>query len=255
MQEFKVKNHELVNGSCWIAYFDILGFKDLLSKYYGLLDMFVGDYYEKILKEVEAKVHPWQDKLTATWASDSYLFFSFNDTIESFCCIYLLSQRFFNALILKHIPVRGTLTSGCLYADDNRRIYVGPGLIDAYEYSEKQNWIGLVLTPSVKQALKGTDFSDYLDEARDLIKYDVPIKKKKNINGVMQPELASERLYVYKFSSFFGLSDAEKIIRTMYQIAKNKFGKDQKCSYEDKYENTLKFIEHLKQKSGINADV
>ena len=253
MHEFKMKNHELINGTCWIAYFDILGFKDLLSKYNGLLDMFVGDHYEKILKQMKAKVGPWQDTLTATWASDSYLFFSFNDTIESFCRIYLLSQWFFNALISKDIPVRGALTSGCLYADDKSRIYVGPGLIDAYEYLEKQNWIGLVLTPSVKQKLKGTDFSDYPDQALDFIKYDVPIKKKKNINGAIQTELASERLYAYKFSRFPGtISYAEEIIRRMYQIAKNELGEDREFMYKDKYENTLKFIEHLKQKSGIN---
>jgi len=253
MREFKTKNQKVVNGTCWIAYFDILGFKDLLSKYYGQLELFVEDYYEKILKEVEAEVGPWQGKLTATWASDSYLFFSFNDTIESFCCVNLLSQRFFKALIMEEIPVRGALTSGGLYADEKSHIYVGPGLVDAYEYSEKQNWIGFILTHSVKQSLKGTDFSDYPDQALDFIKYDVPVRERKYINGMVQTELSSERLYAYKFSSFPGtISYAEEIIRRMYQIAKNELGKDREFMYKDKYENTLKFIEHLKQKSGIN---
>jgi hypothetical protein len=241
-----MKSHELVNGTCWIAYFDILGFKELLNKYNGPLDMFVEDYNEKIQKEAEAEVGPWQDKAQAAWFSDTYLFFSFNDTIESFCRIYLLSQWFFDALISEEIPVRGALTSGDFYADDKNHIYVGPGLIDAYEYSEKQNWIGLVITPSVKQKLKGTDFSDY-PHPTDFIKYDVPVKKKKNINGMMQTELAFEKLYAYKLSHFpGGLSYAEEIIRRMYQIAKNKFGKDQEFIYKDKYENTLKFIENLK---------
>ena len=58
-------------------------------------------------------------------------------------------------LILKEIPVRGSLSIGDLYTLQRKNIFIGKALIDAYEYGEKQNWLGFILTPSVHAHLKG----------------------------------------------------------------------------------------------------
>ncbi|MFZ2148890.1 MAG: hypothetical protein WAV28_16880 [Sedimentisphaerales bacterium] len=241
-----MKSNETINCNCWIAYFDILGFKELLFEFKDHLDIFVEEYYGDILKEVDERVSCWTDYVGAAWAFDSFLFFTFDDSLQSFTCINQVAQHFLIGLIWKKFPSRGALTVGKLYADHNSHIYIGPGLIDAYEYSEKQNWIGFVLAPSVSERLKITDLSGYLDHESDYMKYDVPVKEKEYVNGVIKSKLVFERLYAYKFTNY---PYTEEHINEMFQVAKNKFRKEREFVYKGKYENTLKFIESLKLKS------
>jgi len=244
-----MKSNETMNCNCWIAYFDILGFKELLFEFEDHLDIFVEEYYRDILREVDKRVNSWTDYVGAAWASDSFLFFTFDDSLQSFTCINQVAQHFFVGLIWKKFPSRGALTVGKLYADQNSHIYIGPGLIDAYEYSEKQNWIGFVLAPSASQRLNDTQLSDYLDHESDYTQYDVPVKEKTYVNGATQSKLLSERLYAYKFTKY---PYTEEPIQEMLQDAKNKFRKDSEFIYKDKYESTLKFIQYLKRKSAIH---
>jgi len=46
---------------------------------------------------------------------------------------------------------------GELYTQKKKNIFLGRALIDAYEYGEKQNWLGFILTPKVYERLKNTD--------------------------------------------------------------------------------------------------
>jgi len=56
-------------------------------------------------------------------------------------------------LIQAEIPARGAIAFGELYADASERIFYCKGLIQAYEYAEEQDWIGLILSPSTVERL------------------------------------------------------------------------------------------------------
>jgi len=78
------------------------------------------------------------------------------------------------ALIWHNIPVQGSIACDLFYADEVNSIYLGPALVEAYEWGENQDWIGMVLCPSciaqlskLKKAV--TDYPNYVE-------YDIPFK-------------------------------------------------------------------------------
>ena len=145
-EKIEMEDEKIINSNCWVAWFDILGFRALMSKYEKHLDVFVGTYYEDILRTVNEKAGYWPKYVAPFWISDTFVFYTFNDSIEAFTCLNQVARHFFEQILYK-IPLRGALSFGRLYADREKGIYLGPVLIDAYEYAEKQDWVGFVLTP------------------------------------------------------------------------------------------------------------
>lgn len=178
----KMKNDKIINGNCWVACFDILGFRnkvlDFEQQYeYGRLNFFVKNYYREILAELKKEKRIFPDKVFTSWASDTFLMYTADDSDESFNCIAIEAVYFCVGVIRKNWPIRGALGTGQLYVEKENSIFVGSALIDSYLYSEKQNWIGLVITPnaSKRTEVMGTDswMCHYYTE------YDVPMKTKK----------------------------------------------------------------------------
>lgn len=241
---FRVKAMEqekIVNGNCWVAYFDILGFKNQVLDFHeqngsGNLDVFVEIYYE-ILRYIENELRKKKDFTPAKFdyicSSDAFLFFACDDSIDSYRTIDRVARFFFRRMIWKRIPFRGALTVGDFYADKQKSVFVGQALIDAYRYAEKQNWIGSVMTPNACEKLCGTTFD--LRRRSDYKEYDVPIKRKEIINGAVHIKTARERLFAHRINKYPGI---EKSIMQMQGEAKVRYGKD----YEAKYDNTLAFL-------------
>jgi len=160
---------EILYTNRWIAYFDLLGFTNLVRD--KLLEEVLSIYEDAVnaLKESIYDLEPTQvaDKdisvkkkielnrhgISYTWFSDSFIIFSRGDSDKEFERIESTSRKFFQKLILRKIPVRGALTLGPLYTQQEKNVFIGKALIDAYEYGEKQNWLGFVLTPRVHEHL------------------------------------------------------------------------------------------------------
>ena len=87
-------NQKIVNGNCWIAYFDLLGFRDFLNDLKGHVDC-VAKRYEKIIASIETYVKSWRDSVGVIWASDSFVFYTFDNSPQSFTIINMVAQRFF----------------------------------------------------------------------------------------------------------------------------------------------------------------
>jgi hypothetical protein len=92
--------------------------------------------------------------LIYSWFSDTFIIYSRDDSEREFAYVEQVGRLFFQQLILHQIPVRGALTHGSLYSQSSQNIFVGPALIDAYNYAEKQRWLGFILTPSVFKRLE-----------------------------------------------------------------------------------------------------
>lgn len=227
--EREMKDRNIINGNCWFAYFDILGFKNKIGEYKGHLDVFK-NLYEKILKKVKEcnKLQP--DKVSIHWFSDSFIFYCSDASISSYACIDLEIRRFFTLALWERWPLRGALTVGELYVDETQNIFLGQAIIDAHEYAEKkQDWIGLVITPMARSMLK--DIAPKFARTNDVYtEYNVPSKYE------------IEKLLTFKFSHF--PSPDKKLEMLLERMSEEQ----QKPEIKRKYEKTLKFIQDTKPK-------
>tara|TARA_R110002074_G_scaffold401634_1_gene600634 strand:- start:15944 stop:16609 length:666 start_codon:yes stop_codon:yes gene_type:complete len=149
-------NRKLRYTKRWFSYFDLLGFANLVrtSEIHNVLPI-----YEKVLEAIEEKADPKRAKgINYSWFSDTFIIFTKGSTLEEFSLIEQASRLFFQKLILHEIPVRGALTFGDLYTQQEKNIFLGEALIDAYEYGENQNWLNFVIAPSAYNALNKLDF-------------------------------------------------------------------------------------------------
>jgi len=226
------QDDKIINGTCWVACFDILGFKKLLEDTIknSSLEAFVQTHYLLILEKLEREGKYWPDHIVFTWASDSFVLFTFTkeDSVR-FNCLLQSAGHFFADLIQDRWALRGAISYGEFYADTEKSIFVGPALIDAYGYAEKLEMLGLVLTPLARKRLQDIE-TRYTGSSGDLIKYDVPIK----------PVGTKECLWSYNFGRHHLILEG---IQQMKKEAENK-GCDE--SVIQKYDNTLAFLKATK---------
>jgi hypothetical protein len=139
----------------WFCYLDLLGFTNLIYK--SEIESVMPVYYQVI--ETLAKYGgPFKPKkLLYSWFSDTFIIYSGSDSYDDFQSVEHVGRRFFEELIVHKIPVRGALTCGGLYSQSKSNVFVGPALIDAYNYAENQDWLGFVLTPSAAAKLDSAD--------------------------------------------------------------------------------------------------
>jgi len=78
-----------------------------------------------------------------------------------------------------------------------------------------------------------------LRKSSDYAEYDVPIKRKEIVNGIVQIRKSSEKLFAHRINKYMNI---EETIMRIQQEAKNRYGKDYENKYKAKYENTLEFI-------------
>ncbi len=216
--------HKIVYDNCWVAYFDMLGFKEIIEEHKGHIDSFVRGVYNGFIQEVKKRGDRISDaliKIHYTWFSDTFVFYSSDDTYESYSSIDLLAHEFFQSMIFRRHPLRGALTLGEFYADNGEHTYVGPALIDAYEYTEKQNMIGFVLTPMARKKLCEPGYAINRIEYSE---YEVSIKPEK---------IEKQKLFAHKNPRL------KSSIEQMKQEAINRKCND---SIIQKYNNTLVFL-------------
>jgi hypothetical protein len=59
-----------------------------------------------------------------------------------------------NKSIAVSLPLRGAISVGTAFISISPPMIIGPSFIEAHEYCEDQNWIGLLLTPSATTRLR-----------------------------------------------------------------------------------------------------
>ncbi|MGA2916547.1 MAG: hypothetical protein ABSE89_11025 [Sedimentisphaerales bacterium] len=244
-----MENNKIIDGNCWVAYFDILGFENAvknLSKDAVYELFFAEPFYRRsrlndIINENKDVRHKF--------FSDSFVFYTENDSRDSFRNIKMVSEVFFRTMFLEYIPMRGCLNVGQFYADEEKDIFFGPAIIEAYHLAEGQNWIGFVLSEEVERKCKTNNDTLYLDTLKQYkryLEYEVPYKDKDNKEG-------KRVLLAYKIEDFPFLNEqpGERLLSSLAvtesaarYLKKINSGKDQ-ILFENivkKYENTREFI-------------
>jgi hypothetical protein len=141
----------------WFCYLDLLGFSELVMS--RSIDR-VLPLYERALAQVrKGSKARRQHGIYYSWFSDTFIIFSRTDSPEDFSNLEQAGRLLFQYLIREHIPVRGAISCGNLYTQQERNVFIGPALIDAHKYGEGQDWIGFALAPSAIEQLERVGLS------------------------------------------------------------------------------------------------
>ncbi|MCX5637809.1 MAG: hypothetical protein NTX52_08980, partial [Planctomycetota bacterium] len=93
---------KIINGNCWVAYFDILGFSNMVKSFHV-------EFVREKLQETRKESKQYNVNCKSIFFSDSFVFYTENDSQDSFRGISAASELFFQARFLEKIPMRGCL--------------------------------------------------------------------------------------------------------------------------------------------------
>lgn len=190
--------------SCFVAFFDILGFKDLISN--NTHSEIIKIYKETIdfllsasLSEVNASFKgPTEYIINSQSISDSFIFWTNNTSLESFYAIFTASSMLLITSIIAGIPLRGAITTGPLFHfhglhqynyNSIRSVLVGKSLVNAYELEKTQDWSGCIICDQsiklYKKNIKHINEEDpygisNLIKSNLIVKYNVPLHDNKH---------------------------------------------------------------------------
>lgn len=178
--ELFIKADTWIRSNCWIAVFDILGFRNIITLIEDNQQAFnVRVDYEETIKNLESSCNDYfHGSLAYSWFSDTFLIYTSDDSARSYTIIQSASKIFIDKCICSRIPIRGAIGFGSLMRTVDNRSFIGSAFLEAFEYAEDQDWIGLLLTPNAIKKVKsyGLDPTHH-----DFVQSDViPMRKFRN---------------------------------------------------------------------------
>jgi hypothetical protein len=235
--------------SVFVAYFDILGFKQIVENLSGEELLSVLNQFTLMSQKSisEGKVRQREDRcfvydirranIRCLHISDSVIFWSKSNTKEDFVDMAKICQDFLLSTLHTSIPVRGCMTYGELFyksGEVNNSYYsyllLGKGLVSAYIGAESLEFVGCVIDNSIKDVVS----VENLEMADELFYQiaDIPHKPDVDLNS----ELIIKIKPVMNEGSF----------ENMKECLKNSFVFHQKIAFDRlsdsikrKYDNTL----------------
>ena len=163
----------------FVAYFDILGFKDfsmkndietVYSQLKTLKEIFNLEYAhtrEELgnLGEIENIL---SDHLFSFIFSDSVLVVSEGDHFMDFILFSAAIVIFMRTALKNGIPLKGGIAHGKIIMDKDNNLFCGAPIIDAYLLEEDLQYMGVVVHHSIERYIK--------DDISEEIKSDTPVK-------------------------------------------------------------------------------
>jgi hypothetical protein len=234
----------------FVAFFDVLGFKNLVDKnsHEELMDIYDFGLYESIHQAeqvtnlVLGAITPADEmetlKIKIFVISDSIIFIQ--DKLTQRGLLYIISycRMLIAATMADGIPIRGGLSYGPISVDDKRgTTVVGMGLTKAYNIESKQQWAGGIIDRKCFDIVP-KDNQDMLnqllnDKEHPLItEYNVQMK-----DGSFSKELVFDW-------TIYTLIKNEDDVRNSF-LRHNKEVND---SVQNKIENTVKFYNDTKKR-------
>lgn len=107
--------------------------------------------------------------------SDTIILYSEADSPRDFKAIFIAALNLFSKALHLRVPIRIGISKGLFYTDEQRSLYAGPALIDAYDLGEASQWLGIVLSESVANDAISQDVRN--GGTNLVVEWDVPTKK------------------------------------------------------------------------------
>lgn len=152
----------------FVAFLDILGFKDMVMRS-SHIDIYAKlDKLSKAKKAIEeaTKNYDLDDKVgngeiyTVSF-SDSIVVFSKTDDLDNFKFFLVAVRWIFAKAIENEIPLKGGIAHGEISLNKSEQIYFGQAIIDAYQLEEDVNYFGITAHFSIDKYI--ADNKDKLD--------------------------------------------------------------------------------------------
>lgn len=163
-----------VDCNRFVGYADIMGFQNLISR---RSHEEVGLILKRLLKERNAvsdllKSSPdtktakqYLGQIETVAFSDSVLFITKDDKIESLSLLAIAMHLFHASSLLKEAPVKGAIAYGRFTADFDNSLFYGQPLVDAYLLEQQVHYYGIVVENSLEQKMKNMVASKEMTQA------------------------------------------------------------------------------------------
>ena len=131
----------------FVALIDVLGFRELVGRDDQLSQ--VRYYVDTVASHLEDEKY---SQLQFVLFSDNLVINTRDENRESFITLVNACSDIFYNLTRREIAVRGAIAHGLFMRSPNTRqgvIVAGRPIVEADQYQHVQNWVGIMLTPSV----------------------------------------------------------------------------------------------------------
>lgn len=152
----------------FVAFFDILGFKDLVmrSSHSEIYDKLNGisktkKWLEDLSNDAENNSRIGNGEIYTVSFSDSIVLFSKNDDVENFTFFLVAVRWLFAKAIENNTPMKGGIAHGEISLNKSEQIYFGQAIIDAYFIEEDVNYFGVTAHNSIDKYID--DNHNFLD--------------------------------------------------------------------------------------------
>lgn len=219
----------------YVGFIDIMGFKDRVSRstHEEIYNMMLR--LNKSKKSIE-KIK-WAGRsglIRTTTYSDSIMFYTKNDSVDSLFSLIAMLSAFSYDLFEETIPFKGAVAHGLMTLDDTNSIFFGQPLIDAFLLQEEIYFYGIVLHSSVEEkidSMKGVKKKNYT------VNYLCPFKKSNAKHKTIFP------MYI----DYKDLNVLQDILTNLHKLRYNTSG------YLRKYiDNTEAYLEYVEKTVEIN---
>jgi hypothetical protein len=145
---------EWTRRETWVGVFDILGFKNMINQaedefHRIYLTSQIDDIFETLKSDIMKN-----GELEFLAFSDTFVLLTKDQELASYPWFLLQCTQLINRSIEVRLPVRGAIGVGIAYTSKEPTIVLGKPFVEAYEYCEDQDWIGLLMTPTVTRRLR-----------------------------------------------------------------------------------------------------
>ena len=210
---------------CWVAHFDILGFKSLLDQgWMEFKTVLSQSKIDEIIECINDMPALHREHIDYLFYADTFIFYSKSDQVKDYPSMLSVAQKFMRKCISIKLPVRGAITFGELIFGHEKKILMGKAFLESFEYSEDQNWLGLLLTPSATRKVSEYSLNPL---HHSYINRDIPLRRHSIFNS---------DVFAYTFCEGIAnfpcplLGDLDEMLKTAPAAEKVK------------YENTIEFI-------------
>lgn len=219
-------------GHKWVACFDLLGFEGLtLSSHVDNLF----SIYEECLTVAVTNAEPVEN-IAVAWVSDSFLFYSDDDSRKAFHAINRVACFFFDELIDRQLPVRGALACDEFYADKLNNVYLGKAFAQAYRCAENSNWLGFVLAKSAEDKMKELR----VDATSRYREWPVQFKKKESSRDYEVKSVFAYQIGPSSINPVPGNNSCRSYLETLEKMQADAPAKD-----KPKYVNAINFLKQV----------
>jgi hypothetical protein len=137
--------------SGYVAFLDVLGFSNLIGGDH------VGERIEKYLESVKSSIEGTPVQYVVF--SDSIMLTVEGETPDSLIEVAKVCSKLFHSLLKVDIALRGAIAFGPFWrsAIEKSVFVAGRAIVEAYQFEQIQDWVGVMIAPSARGKIKDLD--------------------------------------------------------------------------------------------------